>query len=70
MAEESTTPEVPTSEWGLPLDWDGHERNPYPFFVEDTLLIPKMGWDYIHQSSNTAWVIIPTRSRNANHNHG
>jgi len=65
MAAESSAPEVEISHWGLPTNWDGHETKQYPFFVEATGLIARKGWQYIFESTNTSWVIIPTRSRNA-----
>lgn len=65
MAEESTTSEVPTSRWGLPINWDGHERKQYPFFVTSVDEIAREGWVYMRQSTNTAWVIIPQRSKYA-----
>ncbi len=62
MAEESAATEVPTSFWGLPLDWDGCETRPHAFFVDAIDALPREAWDYIYKSTNTAWVIIPSRS--------
>jgi hypothetical protein len=56
-----------TSQWGLPLDWDGHALKPYPFFCESVSAIDEEGWKYIKESTNVSWVIIPRRSENGYH---
>jgi hypothetical protein len=67
MAEELAPTEVTASEWGLPLNWDGHEQRQYQFFVRSIEEITKEGWAYIFKSNNTAWVISPERTQHANH---
>ena len=68
MARKPAPAEVPESFWGLPLDWDGHEKRQYPFFVSSVADIDDDGWAYMFKSTQTAWVIIPNRSQNADNN--
>lgn len=56
------------SYWGLPVNWDGHEQRVYPFFVPSVDSIQSGGWEFIGQSTNLSWVIIPERSHRGHHN--
>ena len=65
MAEEPAPAEVEVSEWGLPINWDGHETRQYIFFVTAIEDIAPEGWEYVYKASNTGWVICPQRSEHA-----
>ncbi len=67
MAEGSSTVKsrAEVSQWGLPLNWDGHVLRPHPFFCPSIEELGEDAWGFIKKSTNLSWVIIPRRKANA-----